>query len=369
MSDTERMRILILSGQLGEGGAPKVILNVVKHLRHAVDDITVGYLSGRGDLASEFAAIDIPVVRLGDGVTDPDMPLSLWRLISTYRPTVLHTHMVSAAGLGRVIGRLRGIPVVSTIHTSYGNRSAPARALDLSTSFLPAANVSVSNAVAASLPSSFGIGAKSEIIHNCVDTEDLRTKGAVPWDDVSWNEGISQDQPIIANVSRFDPKKRKADLVRALPSIQEEFPDAAVVLTGWGEHRRHVEQVVSSLGVEEDVFFVGHVQNPYSVYHHADVVAFPSLSEGFSIGMLEAMTFGKPIVATEIPPFREALGAEHPLVPPSDPPALADAVRRYLRDPEQARRAGERAKERVERNFSGRAAAQAYLAVYNAVCS
>ena len=369
MSDTEQMRILMLSGQLGEGGAPKVILNVAKHLRHAVDDIVVGYLSGRGELASEFADLDVPVVRLGDGVADPDMPLSLWRLISTYRPTVLHTHMVSAAVWGRVVGRLRGIPVVSTIHTSYGNRSAPARALDLSTSFLPAANVSVSNAVAASLPSSFGIGARSEIVHNCVDTEDLRTKGDVPWENVAWNEGISEEQPIIANVSRFDPKKRKADLVRALPFVHEEFPDAVVVLTGWGEHRGHVEEVVSSLGLEDDVFFVGHVRNPYSVYHHADVVAFPSSSEGFSIGMLEAMAFAKPIVATDIPPFREALGAEYPLVPPSDPPRIADAVSQYLRDPEQAQRAGERVKERVEQNFSGRAAARAYLEVYNAVCS
>ena len=280
-----------LSAQLGEGGAPKVVLTVAKHLRHAVNDITVGNLGGCGELTSEFTDLDISVV--------------------------------------------------STLHTTYDDRSAPARSLNLLTSLLLNTNVSVSNAVTASLPASFGIGANSEIIHNCVDTKDLRTKGDVPWEDVAWNEGISQDQPIIATISRFDPKNRKADLVWALPSIQEEFPDAAVVPTGWREHRRHVERVVGSLRVEDDVFFVGHVQDPYSVYYHADVVAVPSVSEGFSIGMLGAMTFAKPIVATGISPFREALGAEYQLVPPSYPPKLADAIRQYLRDPTQARRTGE----------------------------
>ena len=367
MTSTERPRVLMLCGQLGAGGAPKVVLNVTKHLLGSVDEIAVGYLGGRDDLVSDFAELGVPVTRLGNGAGDPGVSTSLWGLISAYRPTVIHSHMTSADSWARVLGRLRGIPVVSTIHTTYFNRSIAARGLDLSTSFLASVNVSVSNSVAASLPPYFGVNARSAIVHNCIDPDDLRSKGDVSWNSVEWNAGISRDQPIIANVTRFDPKKRKEDLVRALPEILEEFPRAAVVLTGWGNHRCHVENVARSLGVEKRTYFVGNVPNPYSVYRHADIVALPSVSEGFSISVLEAMAFAKPIVATDIPPFREALGEEYPLVPVRTPSALAEEIRRYLRDPERAETAGTKVRERVERMFSGRSAAESYLDIYRSV--
>ena len=366
MTNTERLRVLMLCGQLGAGGAPKVVLNVTKHLLRSVDEVAIGYFGGRDELVPEFTELGVSVVRLGDGTGYSGVLSSLWRLISAYRPTVIHTHMVSAHSWGRVFGRLRGIPVVSTIHTTYTNRSVAARALDLSTSSFASVNVAVSNAVAASLPLYFGLGARSAIVHNCIDPEDLRSKGEVSWNDAEWNTDLLRNQPIIANVTRFDPKKRKEDLIRALPEILEEFPHTAVVLTGWGGHRRHVENVARSLGVEEHTYFVGNVSNPYSVYRHADIVALPSVSEGFSIGVLEAMAFAKPIVATDIPPFREALGAEYPLVPTRDPAALAEEIRRYLRNPKRAETAGAEARERVERMFSGQSAAESYLSIYEA---
>lgn len=366
MSDTDRLRVLVLCGELDASGSPRVALNVSKHLVESAD-ITVGYLWGSDELVPEFAEHGIPAVRLGDEPGDPSALVSLWRLVSAYRPDVVHTHMIPAGWCGRVVSRLRNVPVVSTIHTPYDDRSFPARVLDLSTSFLSMVNVSVSNTVSESLPLYFGLGARSAVVHNCVDPDDLRIRGAVSWEDAEWNDGLLKDQPIIANVARFDPKKRKADLVRALPAVLDEFPDTVVVLTGWGEDRSHVEAVVRSLSVEESVVFTDNIPNPYSVYRHADVVVLPSVSEGFSISMLEAMAFGKPIVATDIPSFREALGLDYPLVPPRDPPALATAVERYLRDPTRAKQAGKTVRERVEREFSGHKAARAYLDIYESV--
>jgi len=367
MARVIRIRLLMLSGQLGAGGAPKVVLNIARHLPKSVDDMIVGYLGGRDDIVSSFEDLGVRVVRLGDGMRDPSGPGALWRLVSTYEPTIIHTHMISAATWGRIIGRLRGIPVVSTIHTAYDNRPLVARMLDLSTSALPAANAPVSNSVADSLPPYFGLGSRSKVVHNCVDTEEIRASGDIPWSSTEWTDDIDESQPIIVNVTRFDPKKRKVDLVRALPVIQEAFPNAVVVLTGWGPRRRHVEDVARSLGVDDSVAFVGHVPNPYTVYQHSDVVALPSTSEGFSIGVLEAMAFGKPIAATDIPPFREALGSEYPLVPTRAPNALAEAIISYLEDSKRASELGAIARERVERRFSGRVAARSYLDIYRSI--
>jgi glycosyltransferase involved in cell wall biosynthesis len=275
--------------------------------------------------------------------------------------------MISAATWGRVVGRLRSVPVVSTIHTTYTNRPATARVLDLSTSVFPDVNVSVSRSVAASLPPYFGLGARSEVVHNCVDPDEIRALGDVSWTETEWTDGIDKSWPIVANVTRFDPKKRKVDLVRALPTVHETFPNTVVVLTGWGPRRRHVEEVARSLDVEESVWFVGHVSNPYTVYRHSDIVALPSISEGFSIGILEAMSFAKPIVATDIPPFREALGPQYPLVPTRNPGALAEVITSCLSASERADKLGRIARERVETQFSGRSAAQSYLDIYRSV--
>jgi glycosyltransferase involved in cell wall biosynthesis len=233
MTSTDRQRVLMLSEHLNSSGSPRVALNVAKHLVGSVKEVAMGYLWGSDALVSEFEDAGVSTVRLGDRFGDPTVLRSLWDLISAYRPTLVHTHMIPASWCGRVVGRLRGVPVVSTIHTPYDDRSLPARGLDLSTSSLPAVNVAVSNAVADSFPPYFGIGTRSAVVHNCIDVEELRARGTVAWEDLEWNEGLSKEQPIVANVARFDPKKRKSDLVRALPVVLEEFPETIVVLTGW----------------------------------------------------------------------------------------------------------------------------------------
>jgi len=362
-----RIRLLMLSGQLGAGGVPKVVLNVARHLHADVEALQVAYLGGNDDSVPEFRAEGLAVERLGPGFPDRRLPRSLARAIARFEPDVVHTHMASAGCLGRLVSRRYGVPVVSTMHNVYTERSLGARALDYPTSPLCAAVVSVSRAVERSLPRSFAPGVRSTVIHNCIDVPAVRARAALPWEDAPWTEGIPREGPIVASVARLSEKKGQHHLLRAFPQVLAEHPDATLVLTGWGERKATLEALARSVGVAESTYFLGKVDNPYSVLGNADVVAFPSRFEGFSIGMLEAMALGKPIVASDIGPFREALGPDQELVPVGEERALAERIAWYLDHPRRAAEDGTTARERVEAHFSGPVAAEKHRRLYRSL--
>lgn len=357
-------RVYVLSNQLGAGGVPRVIYNVCAHLRDSGIDLGIGYLGGNDESVERLRALGYTVEKLGDGFPEPGQPAAVYRAIAGYDPDVVHTHMAAAAMLGRPAAALSDAAVVSTVHNIYTEQSAFAKLMDYPTSHLCDAVIAVSNAVRDTLPRTYGLGAEKTVIHNCIDTESVRERGTVPLDELPWGERITGEGPVIANVARFSKKKGQHDLVEALPEIVDGFPEAQLVMTGWGPMKAELETRAIELGVRENTVFLEKVENPYAVYYHADVIAFPSRFEGFSIGLLEAMAFGKPIVTTDIAPFVEALGDGYPVVPVGQPSELAERIVAYLSAPERAGTRGEELRTRVEERFAGDVAARKHADLY-----
>jgi glycosyltransferase involved in cell wall biosynthesis len=152
-----------------------------------------------------------------------------------------------------------------------------------------------------------------------------------------------------------------------MPDVLKENPNTTLVMTGWGDRTSTLKSLSKELGVDENIIFLGRVSNPYSVYYHADVVAFPSRFEGFSISMLKAMAFAKPIVATSIGPFVEALGENHQYVDFGDAAGLSEHITRYLKNESVAVQDGERAKSRVQSLFSGSVGADKHYNLYQSL--
>ena len=100
-----------------------------------------------------------------------------------------------------------------------------------------------------------------------------------------------------------------------------------------------------------------------------DVVALPSWTEGLPLVLLEAMARGRPVVATPVGGTPELVtdGETGLLVPPRDPEALAEALRRVLDDPELARRLGEAGRARVAERFTAAEQEQRMLEIYDDV--
>jgi phosphatidylinositol alpha-mannosyltransferase len=358
------MDVLLLSGNLA-GGAPEVCLQVSKHLPSDIDP-TVAYLGGRDDLRGQFESAGIPVVRIADEPISWRSLAGVHGLLKNGSFDLVNTHMMLCGLIGRPLARLNGLPVVHTVHTNYEMRPPTAKYPDLLSAPFGDLTVCVSESVRASLPRFYC--SETEVIHNCIDIEEVRQRGVAEWDELDWTSDLDPDAPIVANIARYDPKKRRRDLIEGFVGVVADHPDAQLVLTGRRDDRQaRLADLADRHGIAENVHFVGFVDNQQTVYHHADLIAFASESEGFSIGMLEAMAHSRPIVATDIPAFVEALGKEYSeLVPVRSPPELGAMISDLLSDGQRRERASDIISTRIQ-SFSGAVAANEYAELYRTV--
>lgn len=172
--------------------------------------------------------------------------------------------------------------------------------------------------------------------------------------------------PIITSVGRFADQKDFQTLLRAFDELLETHR-ARLVLVGDGDRRKDLESLADRLGITDSVAFVGYQENPYKYVARSDVFVLSSHYEGLPNVVIEALTVGTPVVATDCPSGpREILldGDGGKLVPVGDATAMRDALAATLDDPEQARRELAAAWEEIDR-FRPENAAEAYIRLLN----
>ena len=169
-----------------------------------------------------------------------------------------------------------------------------------------------------------------QVIPGGVDTD--FASGASPRAHIG---GVALPRSYLLQVGARRPHKNVAALVRVLPYLPD---DQHLLLVGTVDDRFEdpVPQLARSLGVAHRVLHLPSVseQELHSLYAGASVFAYPSLIEGLGLPLLEAMAAGLPVVASDIPVFREIAGDAVVLVPPDDPRAWAEAIRQ-AGDPER----------------------------------
>jgi glycosyltransferase involved in cell wall biosynthesis len=139
--------------------------------------------------------------------------------------------------------------------------------------------------------------------------------------------------PYILAVGSVTPRKAFDVLADALAELGDDAPHAVIAgPDGW--RADVIRRRVAELGLEHRMRFLGRVDDVSleRLYRNASLVCHPSLAEGFGIPCLEALGYGIPVVAADIPPVRELGDGCMELVPPGDPSALAEGLRRALSD-------------------------------------
>ncbi|OGL05275.1 MAG: hypothetical protein A3J45_04130 [Candidatus Rokubacteria bacterium RIFCSPHIGHO2_02_FULL_69_13] len=152
-------------------------------------------------------------------------------------------------------------------------------------------------------------------------------------------------------MTRFHPIKGVRYLIEALPHVLQHEPAAYLVLWGDGPERPTLEARAQELGIADRVRLAGFQPDATRFLGMVDCFVLPSLSEGFSFALLEAMAAGRPIVATRVGGIPEVVrdAEQGLLVPAADPGALATAIVRVLRDEALAQGLGREARAASER--------------------
>lgn len=133
------------------------------------------------------------------------------------------------------------------------------------------------------------------------------------------------NKKVILSVGRLVKVKGFDLVIRAMPDILKEIPEAVYVVVGEGDEKDNLKDLARELDVEDKVIFVGEIRDKKELSGHygsADVYAGPSRAEGFGIVFLEARAFGLPIVASDIGGVREAAGDKGIFIKPEDTQAL-----------------------------------------------
>lgn len=205
-------------------------------------------------------------------------------------------------------------------------------------------------------------------IYNGVDTARFAPRGAKrvplegwPFDAAAWTAGT---------IGRLADVKDQAALIRAMAIASSRTEVARqrmrAVIVGDGPMLASLRELARSEGMAERVWFTGGRDDVDRMLAQLDAFALPSLAEGISNTLLEAMSCGLPVIATAVGGNVELVQPDvsGTLIPPGDPGVLADALLRYLSDPELAWRHGQAARAAVEAHYSLDRMVADYAALY-----
>jgi glycosyltransferase involved in cell wall biosynthesis len=371
---TLKTKVLHLINTLSAGGAELHLLTLCRHLKRLGVEVTVAYLKeGRGSrpLRPDFEAAGIPVFYLGGEGVDFVRPwLQLHRLLKQEKPDILHTHLPRADLLG-FLTRLSGFssPWVCSVHDIHSKSWRGRWALPFFGSVWRRADkvIAISEAVKSWLVQGYRLESeKVQVVYYGIEPE----RWCSPSRDLRFEWKLAE-KLLVGSVGRLESRKGHDLLIRAMPFIAQRFPQTMLLIAGhdpWG-YGRVLESLVTQLGMEKHVRFLGFQDDIPSFLHAIDVFAFASRSEGFGQVVIEAMAAGKPVVVSRIAPLTEIVidGETGFYAEPENPESFAEKILWFLSYREEAQNMGKRGREVVRKQFSAETMASAVLAIYQEV--
>ena len=301
--------------------------------------------------------------------------LRLARLLRTLRPDVVHSHIVNSVITARLASWIADVPIhLGANAHPYSMESDVLRPIEVGTSFCDAATIA-SCTYTHELMLRHGVPKdRLELIYYAVDQsghDPALTDGSR----VRRELGIAEEAPVIGKIAYFYAPANTAGLlpprlvrrgikghdvlIRAAPQVLKSFPDAKFILVGrgWGtggpKYEQELKDLAQSLGVSHAVLFPGERSDVPDVLASFDIAVQCSLSDNLG-GTVEALLMERPLVVSDIGGFADTVLHEETglVVPVDDPPALAAALERLLRDRALGRRLGENGRRRMLERFT-----------------
>jgi glycosyltransferase involved in cell wall biosynthesis len=285
------------------------------------------------------------------GKIDPVAIFQMAEVIRRGGYDVVHTHLSTSSVNGALAARLARVPCVATVHGMSGKLS------------FAAANhlIAVSNGVKSHLVKQGVSPSKVSVVYNGVDVRPAR----LDREESRRLLGIPENVPVVGTVARITALKGIEDALYAVAAMRIRYPELRYLVVGEGDALPAARELARSLRIEDAVDFVGFRTDIDVCLAAMDLFLFPTHKEAMGIALVEAMAAGLPAVATEVGGIPEVVTPQTGiLVPPHDPPALADAALQLLSDPVRMFESGQAAKRRAEEVFSTAAMEEATDQVY-----
>ncbi|MCD6323380.1 MAG: glycosyltransferase [Clostridiales bacterium] len=335
-----KIKIVNIITDTNIGGAGKVLQNYLSHYDSKRFDVSVVLPAGSPlkTYLEGYGAKIIPFEKLAGKSMDIKSIFPMIQLLLKLKPDIVHTH---ASLSSRISARFTGnCKIIYTRHCAYP-----------SSSFMKSGLGRLLGRLTAKLFSDRIIAISEAVKENLTETGVPETmikvmmNGVEPMVDLSSNEksairkkyDISEDEKAVGMVGRLEPVKGHEFFIKAAKKCIDKGMKVKFIIAGSGSIETELKELAANFGISDSVIFTGFLKNVAPVVNILDVFVNASYgTEASSIAMLEAMSLGKPVVATDYGgnPYQVRNEKTGLLVPIKDEDALSDSIMQLLNDSE-----------------------------------
>ncbi len=353
-------RVLSVISCLATGGAESLLYYLHKYLKSkGYDNFAICTLTGKGEFYKKAKEGELPVISLD--ISSSYDPRALPRLIQVVKRgnfDIVHSHLYSACFYSFLTSLL--LPNIKFIHTTHGvgiEEREPRKLIRMLRYRAFTSRIDRVVAVSDHTKNEYirlsGISAnKVIVIPNAIQPYEY---GSVI--DVGRKRtelGLEDHVPVLLAVGRICEQKGYDTLLKVAELLKDRNQQYKLVIAGDGPQWGKMLKLRDDLNLQNEVYFLGRRNDVPELLQVADLFVQSSNWEGMPISILEAMMYGKPIVATAVDGTCELIrnGIEGVLVPTKDPFALATALVNLMADDSMRLRLGKGARHRAYKEFT-----------------
>lgn len=352
---TRRIKVLRVVIGLHLGGVQQGVKNLCRLLDPERYQPIVCALENDGTVGREIARDGFEVIVLGlkGRAVRPRIVFELARLMRSRSIDIVHGSAYHPSLFSRLAGLVARVPIlINHEHVIIHHRQAHRALINHWLGRLTQAQIAVSQAVRQQMVSWYHLEPqKVEVIYNGVRPEFFQVRA---WREASRRKlGLDPETKVVGIVSRLHLEKGYESLFAGLEGLKSRFP-LKVLVAGTGPHEGEIRELAARRSLGETVEFLGYRRDIPELLAALDVFVLPSIKEGFSNSLLEAMAAGLPVIVSDHEPHLEAVepGVSGLAFPQQDASGLGRCLAEVLAHPDLAVKLGRAAQARVAAHFT-----------------
>ncbi len=367
------MKVLHLIGGGDVGGAKTHVLSLVKELSKHIDVKLISFRKGEFAEDAKSMGIDVEVIQSGNVLKD------IRRVISIVRDEnfiMTHSHGAKANMIAVLVSRYTKVPTVTTVHSDYR--------LDYLQSFVKRVTFGIINTIALRFIDYY-VAVSRNFKDMLVNRKFLANKiftvyNGINFDDNigtydrnefarKYNISINESDILIGILVRLTPVKGLNVFINAAKEVVKKNPNVKFLIGGEGEERKSLESRVNSLGLSDNVLFLGFVNNSYEFMSSIDINVLTSISESFPYSILEGTRIKRATVSSNVGGLPDLIdhGVNGFLFNPGDHIKLAEYLLKLVNDKNLRNDMGNRIYLKASEKFSLKNMCKTQLDIYESV--
>jgi glycosyltransferase involved in cell wall biosynthesis len=365
-----RYNLCLFTNRFGHGGTEHQFAELVSRLDQSKYNLEIACFSRTGEFLDRVTSAGLRVTEFSRGrwfgARTASCTIRWMQFVRRQRIDLLHTFDFHTTVFAALPAKFAGLKRLVTSRRNLGTTLKGPRRWLLRRLFCWSDCVVVNSEAARQDLLAAGVPPRLiRVLLNGVDLQRFSRNGHRFSARRHW--GWKDEDLLIGMVANLRPEKGHETLFEAIPAVVRRFPQAHFLIVGPDplNQGRYLQAMASDLG--HHVSFLGDCSDIPELLAALDLFVLPSLTESMPNSVLEAMSAGRPVIASAVGGLKELVrhGETGLLIPPKDPGALASHIVHLLAEPELRERMGRAARMRAESEFDINRAAQGLEAIYD----